>query len=67
MQYKDEIFRAFPTDMKKKQKTMTGRGTTRAKKERERETESMEGRDLMISAWGLFQENGFGVDVVVVI
>ena len=36
MQYKDEIFRAFPTDMKKKQKTMTGRGTTRAKKERER-------------------------------
>ena len=65
MQYKDEIFRAFPTDMKKKQKTMTGRGTTRAKKERE--TESREGRDLMISAWGLFQENGFGVDVVVVI
>ena len=65
MQYKDEIFRAFPTDMKKKQKTMTRRGTTRAKKERE--TESREGRDLMISAWGLFQENGFGVDVVVVI
>ena len=62
MQYKDEIFRAFPTDMKKKQKTMTGRGPQELRK-----TESREGRDLMISAWGLFQENGFGVDVVVVI
>ena len=59
MQYKDEIFRAFPTDMKKKQKTMTGRGTTRAKKKRETETESMEGRDLMISAWGLFSRKWF--------
>ena len=42
MQYKDEIFRAFPTDMKKKQKTMTGRVPQELRK-RERQRVEKEG------------------------